>query len=225
MIDLEWPCSPGRSLIPRAVGCARTPIEWRESTVSMRKPTDTYSELQPALALAHYERCWGKVDRLETLERGPMPRLAPRFGVAVFAPREGRALWTYATMGMSSLSSGMLEAHMFSKCGSSEITEVLTMVAHFHMTASGLGLHHTVNFGRPWIGGSECDHGLLSLPYLDGPTLEEQDSPSGLVRHLWLIPITRSELSFKKSCGVEALEDRFELSQFDFADPGRAAVV
>lgn len=52
------------------------------------------------------------------------------------------------------------------------------MTAHFHRTGSALGLGHTVNFGRPWLPGSSCTHGLVSLPYLFGPELEWLQQPS-----------------------------------------------
>jgi len=104
-----------------------------------------------------------------------------------------------------------------------EIAEILTAVAHYHRTGSPLGIGHSVNFGRPWISRSACTHGLLSLPYLDGPTLEWLAEPS--VRFLWLIPITPGEVLFKKEHGLEALEERFESERFNFLDPLRPSVV
>ena len=45
------------------------------------------------------------------------------------------------------------------------------------------------------------------------------------IRFLWLIPITAEELQFKKDSGLEALEDKFEETQFNYIDPFRNRVV
>jgi hypothetical protein len=103
------------------------------------------------------------------------------------------------------------------------LVELLTVVAHYHRTGSRLGLGHTVNFGRPWVRGSLCSHGVISLPYLDGPDLEWLDAPK--VRFLWLVPVTAAEVAFKREHGLEALEEAFEAAQFAFLDPARASVV
>jgi hypothetical protein len=80
-----------------------------------------------------------------------------------------------------------------------------------------------VNIGRPWVEGSTCTHGLVSLPYLDGPSMEWMREPA--VRFLWLIPITESERDFKAREGLGALEARFEAAGFDYLDLMRPTVV
>lgn len=95
----------------------------------------------------------------------------------------------------------------------------------YHVTGASLGLGHTVSFGRPWLPGSLCDHGLLSLPYLDGPDLEHLHAGGVHARCLWLIPITCQERDFKKEHGLEALEREFDRPGFDYLDPGRQSVV
>jgi hypothetical protein len=102
------------------------------------------------------------------------------------------------------------------------LVELLTVVAHYHRTGRALGLGHTVNFGRPWLPGSRCTHGLISLPYLDGPNLEWLAEPR--IQFLWLIPVTEAEVRYKRQHGLEALEQRFEESQFNYLDPVRASV-
>jgi len=88
-----------------------------------------------------------------------------------------------------------------------------------------LGLGHSVNFGKPWIGKSSCEYGLLSLPYLDGPELEHMSLSSGMVvDFLWLIPVTKPEIDFKKTRGLEALEKRFEECQLNYLDANRVSV-
>jgi hypothetical protein len=86
-----------------------------------------------------------------------------------------------------------------------------------------LGLGHTVNFGRPWLPGSRCSFGLVSIPYLDGPDLEVLRDPTSEreVLCLWLIPITAREVHFKKQRGLEALEDLFQTAGINYVDPHR----
>jgi hypothetical protein len=66
---------------------------------------------------------------------------------------------------------------------------------------------------------------LISLPYLDGPELEYGVFNGGRLRFLWLIPITRNEKEFKKTRGLEALEEIFEKRSFNYAEPMRASVI
>jgi hypothetical protein len=40
-----------------------------------------------------------------------------------------------------------------------------------------------------------------------------------------LIPITRNEKEFKKTRGLEALEEIFEKRSFNYAEPMRASVI
>lgn len=66
-----------------------------------------------------------------------------------------------------------IELHIKSPVQSTSLVELLTVVAHYHCTATSLGVGHTVNFGRSWLPDSLCSYGLVSLPYLDGSPLEE----------------------------------------------------
>jgi hypothetical protein len=118
-----------------------------------------------------------------------------------------------------------VELHLVSPLAAPAHVELLTAIAHYHRTGAKLGCGHTVNFGRPWLPGSRCTHGLISLPYLDGPNLEVLELEAGIVRFLWLIPITKEEVEFKKVRGLEALEARFEQASFDYLDPRRKSVV
>jgi hypothetical protein len=120
-----------------------------------------------------------------------------------------------------------LELHLFSSSESEMHVELLTAITHYHRTGKAIGLHDTVNFGREWVPGSQCEHGLISLPYLDGPALEwlRIKKTGTSVRFLWLVPITREELTLAKSQGVEALERVFETKSLNYADPMRASVV
>jgi len=117
-----------------------------------------------------------------------------------------------------------IELHMFSPRESDEVVELLAVTAHYHRTAAKLGLGHSVNFGRPWMDTSKSEYGLVSLPYLDGPSLENLKIDSKELKFYWLIPVTSSEVAFKKQNGLEALEELFDRARFDFLNPERIAV-
>jgi hypothetical protein len=119
-----------------------------------------------------------------------------------------------------------VELHLLSPRADDGLVELLTVIAHYHRTEAQLDAGHTVNFGRPWLPRSRCSYGLISLPYLDGPSLEYlQVDDSRQIRFLWLIPITFEERAFKIRHGLDALESRFESLEFDYANPERLGVV
>lgn len=175
----------------------------------------------------HYKQCWDRTSAVMCWNKGPTHELPPEFCVLRLPPRPAKAMWTYATCGMS-LSSDPepLELHVFApvQCDE-ELVELLTVVAHYHRTGSFLHLGDTVNFGRGWIDNSNCDHGLISLPYLDGPELEWLDTDETKVRFLWLIPVTTTEVEYKRKFGLESLEAKMETSSFDYLNPHRPSVV
>ena len=174
----------------------------------------------------HYDRCWRSRGEAWQWLKGPHDDLPSGFTVLRIAPSPSRAMWTYATVCMSQESDDAgLELHLFSPVATPAHVELLTVIAHYHRTWAELGCGHTVNFGRPWLPGSACTHGLISLPYLDGPTLELLERDGRTIRFLWLIPITVEEVAFKKERGLEALERRFEEAGVDYLDPLRRSVV
>jgi hypothetical protein len=175
---------------------------------------------------AHYAANWRAPIAERRWSKGPVDALPAEFRVLV-APRSGDVT-AYATVCMSQPDDvfGRIELHLLarrSKEPIDELVELLTTVAHYHRTGHPLGIEHSVNFGRPWLPGSRCQYGLISLPYLDGPKLEQLDELG--VRFLWLIPITEAEIRFKKTAGMEALEELFEKKQFDYLNPLRTSVV
>lgn len=173
----------------------------------------------------HYIRNWNAQPEVCMFQRGPVHELPPDFKVLAFPPRTGRTMWTYATCGMSLQSDpNPIEIHIFSPVRSDALVELLFAVAHFHRTGTKLDLWHTVNFGRPWLPSSQCSFGFISLPYLDGPNLENFECGDGVAKFYWLIPITKAELELKKAEGVEALEARFDASGFNYVEPTRASV-
>ena len=76
-----------------------------------------------------------------------------------------------------------------------------------------------------WYAGSQCEYGLVSLPYLDGPSLEWLKLDSINVQFLWLIPITKEEIQYKKENGLESLEKLFEDTSFNYINPFRESAV
>ena len=145
--------------------------------------------------------------------------------VLEFAPA-ARKFWTYATCGMSRPGDELpVELHLFSPNQNRDLAELLTTIAHYHRTGSRLGLRHIVNFGRPWIEGSKCEFGLISLPYLDGPRLESAGFETHEIKFYWLIPITYKEKEFTTLHGLNALEKRFEEGTLNYLDPHRGSVV
>jgi hypothetical protein len=118
-----------------------------------------------------------------------------------------------------------LELHVISPYASELIVELLYFTAHYHRTGAELGLWHTVNFGRPWLVGSNCRHGFITFPYIDGPPLENLQTDLSLIKFYWLIPIMASELEYAKANGVEALEKCFRLQRLDYANPLRNSTI
>jgi len=175
----------------------------------------------------HYADAWSQDYSVRRWLDGPVDQLPGDFCILEFARRTTRDMWTYATCCMSQPSDERrLELHLFSPRADETLVELLTAIAHYHRTGESLWLGHSVNLGRPWLPHSSCDHGLISLPYLDGPALEVLTLPGrGNARFLWLIPVTKAEVQFKGSQGLEALEQAFERSRVNYLDPVRESVV
>jgi hypothetical protein len=174
----------------------------------------------------HYEKLWGNISETLCWDKGPVNELPQEFQVLVFKPNSKRKMWTYATCGMSKITDEYpFELHIFAPERNNSLVELLTVVAHYHRTGSSLGLGHTINFGRPWLPESKCEYGLISLPYLDGPSLEWLDMDDKKTRFLWLIPITKREVEYKKKYGLDALEEKFDNEMFNYLEPLRMSVV
>ena len=174
----------------------------------------------------HHEQAFGA--RAQIAERGRFrwAEIDPCFTVIKLPPTPQRSAWIYATAAMSTPKDEQpLELFMLTPEDNDQIAVILAATAHFHRTEKRLALGHTVSFGEPWLPGSRCTHGLVSLPYLHGPTLEHGRAAGRAVRFLWLIPITAQERNFKVKHGLESLEQRFERQKFDYLDPYRHSVV
>jgi hypothetical protein len=173
----------------------------------------------------HYLKHWPSKPEAFRLTKGRLETLESGFCVLVFPPSAKRKAWTYAKVHMST-EQHRIEAFLLAPERNDDLhVELLTMTASFHASSAPLGWAHVVNIGRPWLPGSNCDRGLLSTPYLDGPSLEILRAEEGVTQYLWFIPITESEAKFRFSEGLEALEQKFEAKQFNYLDPNRPAVV
>lgn len=169
----------------------------------------------------HYSAVWKANPKIYLWEKGPVEKLSFEFRVLEYSPVDSRGLWTYATCGMSSLSDDFpVELHICSSKQDTGLIELLTSIAYYHKNEAAIGLNHTVNFGKPWQDNSTCEYGFVSLPYLDGPALEDFQYGNKQIKCYWLIPVTRSEVEYKNKYGTEALEQKFDAG-LDFIDPKR----
>lgn len=167
----------------------------------------------------HYSRFWQPIGPPRSWPRGPMKDVRPSFRVGQY--RRTQDTTAFASMGLSE-DGGSLEIYFIIKDHerhSDSLTELLVALAHYHLTERELTLGQTVNFGRPWVEGSMCTYGLISLPYLDGPLVE--NVPETSVRVLWVVPITEPERNLAASQGAEALEERLEAMEAEVMNPFR----
>lgn len=176
--------------------------------------------------MTHYVRRWGGHGRPSAFPAGKALDLPAMFRVIAFPPSNVWPLWTYATCGMSQPHDARpVELFMMAPYSAPSLVELLYATAHFHRAGDGLVLDDTVNFGRSWVGSSACTHGLVSLPVLDGPALETATIQGRELKVYWLLPVTESEVAYKKAHGIRALEAAFDRVSLEFAVPGRASAV
>lgn len=174
----------------------------------------------------HYSKFFGTSYNVYRWEKGPVNEIGPDFSVLEFPSIPTRGGWIYCTscMALASDSHG-IELFMIAPVQDHQNIELLTVVAHFHRTATRLKCGDTVDFGTSWGGANKCDCGLISLPYLFGPPLENLEIASKNIRILWLLPITRAEREYKIKFGLEALEAKFEDPKFNYLNQARKSVV
>jgi hypothetical protein len=176
----------------------------------------------------HYTKIWESEFNIYLWDKGPIEKLPYNYRVLEFAPNNTREMWIYATCCMSNPEDKIpIELHIFSSKQDVELVELLTIVTYYHHNTSQLNLNHTINFGKSWQNKSECKYGLISLPYLYGPNLENyyRSDCNKTSKFYWLIPVTKKEVNFKKKFGVEALEQKFDIVQLNYLDPLRSSVI
>jgi Suppressor of fused protein (SUFU) len=176
--------------------------------------------------LAHCQKCWEIEPNIYLWDKGPIQNLPFEFRILEFPISASRDMWTYATCCMSDLNyENPIELHIFSPDKDEGLVELLTTVTYYHRNTENLNINHTLNFGRRWKNKSRCDYGLISLPYLDGPDLENLTFADVTAKFYWLIPVTKNEVEYKKRYGVQSLEKMFDNSSFNYLDAGRKSIV
>ena len=178
--------------------------------------------------LKHYQDFFeGHEQELFTWDLGPINDVVPSFQVFRAEPGPKINLWSYASIGASSLwhnESGLLEFIIHSPIESSRLVEIMAMITHYHGNHE-LGIGHTLPIGEPWIVGSECDHWLVSVPYPLGPELEICNLENTHIHVSWLLPITEKEKEFKVQNGLESLEQLFEDKGLEFWNVQRKSLI
>ncbi|WP_405697814.1 suppressor of fused domain protein [Streptomyces sp. NBC_01185] len=148
--------------------------------------------------------------------------------VLVVGPGPRSDSWAYVTAGcwaaMEKDGHG-LEFVMTAHVRDQQFIDLMAMIAYYHCGGHQLDLEHSMPIGAPWVPGSNCDHLLISLPYLHGPDLEHCPLPGGHARILWTLPVTAAEIEFRRQQGHEALEHLFDEAEIIPTDPFRASVV
>ena len=159
--------------------------------------------------------------------RGSVPGLC----ILQVAPGPRDNCWVYTTAGASLRADqhgNRREFVLTAPARDPRFADLLAMAAFYHCGPQPhyLDVGHSVPIGEPWLPGSACDHFLVSLPYLHGPDLEHCTLRSGqCARFLWLLPVTSSEIAFRRTHGTEALERLFDEAGIDAVDPRRPAVI
>ncbi|MBN8852874.1 MAG: hypothetical protein BGO55_14935 [Sphingobacteriales bacterium 50-39] len=175
----------------------------------------------------HYTSYFSEPGSRLVLGEGPKEKLHEEFYVLEIPPNGKHNMYTYCTVGMSCdrTDDNLIELFVYSPAPSHSLVELMTYCASYHRNGLPLNIHHTVNIGQPWIGGSKCDHGFISLPYLDGPDLEIFQFNGREIHCYWFIPITEKERDYKTEHGCEALEQLFESKQINYLNPNRECLV
>jgi hypothetical protein len=181
--------------------------------------------------LDHYRRFWGRA-RVEEVHWTPehMASRLPDFHIAKIRPPEPNGMWVFATIGAwraTAADDHGLEFVAVARSEAAAVLNRLAMTAYYHAgpPENRLGVGHTVSIGEGWIDGSPLEALLVSLPYLWGPKLEHCQLPDRHIQVVWLIPISEAERDYVRLNGVDALEQRFEDTSFDYLDPFRPSVV
>jgi hypothetical protein len=186
--------------------------------------TDIYAGIHE-----HLKRFWPKNQR-ETFSWGPGPirETLPHWQVVRITPLRSGEPWVYATVGAweipTEANCGM-EFVLLSPREDPIHVETQAMVSNFHADPRyRVHLGKVLDIGRPWMDDSNCNQFLVSLPYPQGPGLENCYVDGYHVRFLWLLPITATERRYLEANGQEALERRFEGSGINAVDPLRQSV-
>lgn len=137
----------------------------------------------------HYESFYGIAGNKLTWDKGPTNKLHPDFYILEFGPSKRHQMWTYATVGMSldRNDDNLIELITYSKNQDKSRIELLTLNASFHRNSESLNLHHTVVVGQLTDTNTTCDHGFISLPFIEGQELEVFNFSGQEIHCYWLL--------------------------------------
>jgi hypothetical protein len=157
--------------------------------------------------------------------QGPSVEEFPDLYVLHATPRKGSTLHVFSTVGASNVRSGYhREFLVLANDAGDHHVETLFMVTYYH-AHEGLDVGHTCPIGHGWRPGASCDHLLFSRPYAMDPKFEYLHIGRHEVRFLWALPVYASEVQYRHSHGLEALEKLFDAAKFDLSDEHRSAVI
>jgi len=205
--------------------------ETEETAVDLETFRKMFLENAPKLYVErlymHYKSYFSEPGKRLVLDAGPKEKLHEEFYVLEIPPNGKHSMYTYCTVGMSCdrTDNNLIELFVFSPAPSLSLVELLTYCASYQRNGLPLNIHHTVNIGQPWMEDSICDHGFISLPYLDGPDLEIFQFNGHDIHCYWFIPITEKERDYKTEHGCEALEQLFETKQINYLNTNRKCLV
>lgn len=163
----------------------------------------------------------------EDYDLGPERReMVPGLRILTVSPGPCADSWAYVTAGcwpVAGREGHGVEFVLTTPVRDERFAALLAMTAFYH-AVHHLDLGHSLPIGEPWLPGSECDHLLVSLPYLHGPDLERCPLPDGHARILWVLPVTAAEMEYRREHGHEALERLFDEHAIVPTDPKRRSV-
>lgn len=178
----------------------------------------------------HVDEFWPDHDKeVFTWELGKIKNVLPDFSVVRITPKSSNEPWVYISHGAWVVGSNKgYRKEFFLMCPfeNPRHIETLAMLASFYAESeSDLDIGDSVNIGRNWLEGANCNHLLVSLPYPYGTNLELCKLEDFTVKYLWLLPISSTENTYLKSHGMEALGQKFDDAEIDFLDLARPSVV
>lgn len=194
-------------------------------------PAVSEARVQAAQAVESHVRAYFEGHLVEAVDYDPgeaRRAVLPDLRILVAGPGPRSDTWAYVTAGCwaATAEDGHgLEFVMTAHVRDQRFIDLMAMIAYYHCGGHRLDLEHSMPIGEPWVPGSTCDHLLISLPYLHGPALEHCPIPGGHARILWTLPVTSTEIAFRRHHGHEALERLFDAAHIIPTDPFRPSVI
>jgi hypothetical protein len=152
--------------------------------------------------------------------------------IYAIGPGPRGAIWSYVTAGCwpsvaRDLHGHGLEFILSANADDPHHIKLLTDLALFHTRKpkQRLDFSHSLQLTRPWTPQSLCEYVVIDFPVVYGEEFEHCHFADGHVRLLSAMPITATERAYKIAHGLDALGERFEEDDIDYANPERASIV